>query len=101
MLSGGAGDDRLSGGGGNDRLWGGDGLDSFVFEKASGVDSVEDFQVGTDKLVIEDAGQTAAEILAGATESVGATLLYLADGRIISLTGIARGRLSTADITFT
>jgi Ca2+-binding RTX toxin-like protein len=101
VLSGGAGDDRLSGGVGNDSLWGGDGLDSFVFEKSSGIDAVEDFQIGSDKIVVADGTQTAAEILANAIDGYGGTILYLADGRIITLTGIARDRLSASDISVT
>ena len=53
-LYGGNGDDTLSGGAGNDVLTGGSGADSFVFEKTTqnGLDTITDFQVGTDRLVI-------------------------------------------------
>lgn len=54
-LSGGAGDDRLTGGAGNDRLTGGDGVDSFVFTRRQGIDTVTDFTRGIDRLVLDDA----------------------------------------------
>jgi Ca2+-binding RTX toxin-like protein len=97
VLSGGAGDDWLSGGVGNDSLWGGDGLDSFVFEAGSGTDTIEDFQVGTDKIVVEDGTQTVAQILGATVDSVGAAILYLADGRIVVLMGVTTDRLSATD----
>jgi Ca2+-binding RTX toxin-like protein len=52
-LYGGDGNDILRGGAGNDILTGGAGADQFVFEtaKQNGVDTITDFQVGTDKLV--------------------------------------------------
>lgn len=52
LLSGGGGDDRLAGGTGNDSLTGGTGADVFLFSQADvgGVDTINDFQTGADKL---------------------------------------------------
>ena len=54
-LSGGAGDDTLVGGTGNDVLTGGAGADRFVFDSTLGVsnvDTIKDFLIGTDKIVL-------------------------------------------------
>lgn len=56
-LSGGAGNDILTGNDGNDKLIGGAGSDSFQFLKLnSGVDTIDDFETGIDKIVIDSAG---------------------------------------------
>lgn len=49
-LAGGAGDDWLYGGGGQDTLVGGAGADVFELRPGSGIDLVEDFQLGVDRL---------------------------------------------------
>jgi Ca2+-binding RTX toxin-like protein len=63
-MSGGAGDDTLLGGAGNDRLAGGlgadileggSGSDQFVFERASGTDTVVDFARKQDKIIVAGA----------------------------------------------
>lgn len=56
ILNGGAGDDLLSGGAGNDTLIGGAGSDKFMFSTALGrnnVDTIRDFVVGTDKILLD------------------------------------------------
>lgn len=50
-LKGGSGKDRLDGGTGNDKLFGGSGADTFVFNKKSGKDTIEDFG-GNDVIAI-------------------------------------------------
>ena len=59
ILSGGAGHDVLIGGGGNDTLTGGAGADYFVFNvkpnAGSNIDTVTDFQHGTDELQLSKA----------------------------------------------
>jgi len=54
FLDGGANDDELSGGEGNDTLTGGTGADTFKFTQAyGGTDTVTDFEVGVDSIVID------------------------------------------------
>ena len=49
---GGAGDDRIWGGDGDDKLWGGAGNDTFIFNKDSGSDTINDFYLNNDKISI-------------------------------------------------
>lgn len=56
-LSGGEGADTLYGGLGNDSLSGGEGADVFVFDSklgATNVDTIDDFEVGVDKLKLDE-----------------------------------------------
>jgi Ca2+-binding RTX toxin-like protein len=56
-LHGGSGNDRLHGGSGNDRLVGGFGDDEFAFySKNEGIDRIEDFTVGSDKIKVDGNG---------------------------------------------
>lgn len=52
-LSGGGGDDTLNGGAGNDLLNGGAGADTFVFAIGGGTDTIQSYQQGLDRLVID------------------------------------------------
>ncbi|GGF62270.1 hypothetical protein GCM10011402_12880 [Paracoccus acridae] len=54
-MAGGDGNDTLTGGAGNDLLNGGAGIDSFVFVKGGGTDTIQDFQQGLDRLLIAKA----------------------------------------------
>jgi len=68
-LSGGGGDDTLSGGDGRDVLKGGPGADRFVFNEGEiGADTVKDFEVGSDLLVIEGYAASFADIEIRTTE---------------------------------
>lgn len=55
-LSGGAGDDLLDGQGGDDLLLGGEGADIFSFAPGDGNDIVGDFELGIDKIRLNDFG---------------------------------------------
>ena len=52
-LNGGSGNDLLVGGTGNDILTGGPGADVFVFAKGSGMDTVNDFAPGQDRISLD------------------------------------------------
>ncbi|WP_233253436.1 CAP domain-containing protein [Paracoccus binzhouensis] len=54
-LLGGDGSDTLHGGYGNDLLNGGAGADAFVFQDGHGADTINGYQRGIDRLLIEDA----------------------------------------------
>jgi Ca2+-binding RTX toxin-like protein len=58
-LVGASGDDILDGGDGSDVLTGGAGADVFVFDGASGTDTLTDFESGLDRLAFEAAEYTA------------------------------------------
>jgi Ca2+-binding RTX toxin-like protein len=56
ILNGGTGIDRIFGGEGNDTLTGGAGADRFVYSQMinNGADTITDFLVGTDKIILAD-----------------------------------------------
>jgi Ca2+-binding RTX toxin-like protein len=59
----GAGDDTIEGGTGNDEMSGGDGADRFVFNPdrdGEGYDTILDFKLGTDKIVLSVANVLAS-----------------------------------------
>lgn len=62
-LRGSAGNDTLDGGWGGDLLVGGAGVDTFVFRENYGADKIFDYQVGVDRLMIDDdlLGRSVAE----------------------------------------
>ena len=67
-LNGLAGNDNIAGGAGNDILNGGAGIDRFLFNTAlpgAGVDTINDFVVGTDKIVLDKTVFAALETGAG------------------------------------
>nr|WP_301293475.1 calcium-binding protein [Pseudomonas sp. GGS8] len=88
VLSGGAGVDTLIGGKGSDTLTGGADTDYFVIDKAAGdVDTVTDFVIGTDRIVLsgfDDEVYTAATI----TQQGADTRLSLADGQVLLLKNV-------------
>jgi len=47
-------DDKLCGWAEDDDLWGGDGDDEFFYGEGMGVDTIKDFKVGDDELVLDD-----------------------------------------------
>jgi Ca2+-binding RTX toxin-like protein len=52
-LYGGAGSDTLTGGTGDDFLKGGSGSDAFVFENLTSIDTIDDFTIGEDIILLE------------------------------------------------
>lgn len=54
MLDGGVARDTLDGGRGNDILTGGNGSDEFIFSDGYGQDTITDFELGADKIVLDD-----------------------------------------------
>jgi Ca2+-binding RTX toxin-like protein len=88
-LDGGAGRDRLIGGKGNDALTGGGQRDTFVFEAGGGRDSIQDFQDGTDRILLRGYGfADAAEALAFASETAAGVTFAFADGAVLRVLGM-------------
>ena len=79
------GNDVLTGAGGNDVLTGGFGNDQFIFNTAlpaSGIDTINDFVVGSEKIVLDKTFFPALETVAG-------NLLLATDFRVIALPDFA------------
>ncbi|MGF1639954.1 MAG: Calx-beta domain-containing protein [Rhodospirillales bacterium] len=84
QLRGGGGNDVLDGGTGDDTLFGGDGNDVFVLRAGDGINRVQDFVRGDDRLGLDD-GLTFADLTlirlgGGVTE-----ITLTADGALIAL----------------
>ncbi|MEG4816752.1 Calx-beta domain-containing protein, partial [Microcoleus sp. K5-D4] len=96
ILYGGKGDDLLTGGLGIDSLIGGMGVDKFLLSTNSGTDTITDFEVGKDLLVLGN-GLSFSQ-LAIAQDS-GATLIRLAQtGEILaSLSGVSASNISAVN----
>lgn len=73
QLNGGDGNDVLTGGAGNDVLIGGAGNDVFVFDRDSGVDTIRDFEVGTDTVMLDLGG---GDVMTWSLKGSVATLNY-------------------------
>jgi Ca2+-binding RTX toxin-like protein len=87
-LAGGAGNDTLVGGAGNDVLTGGDGADWFVFDtapSATNFDTITDFVLGTDQIVLSAKifgrfADSSASTAAYLEFNISSKLLYYVDG---------------------
>ncbi|MEG5241828.1 FG-GAP-like repeat-containing protein [Microcoleus sp. A6-D4] len=96
LLNGGDGDDFLSGEMGDDSLIGGIGSDRFLLSANSGIDTIADFEDGTDLLTLAS-GITFAQL--AIAQNGGATLIRLAaTGEILaSLNGVSSSLISAVD----
>jgi Ca2+-binding RTX toxin-like protein len=97
-LDGGTGNDRLEGERGDDRLTGGTGADLFLFGKSGGSDVVTDYQVGVDKLVLQD-GIGVKSATSGDVNHDGIadlTIAFSNDGGHVTLLGVSQ----LSDVTF-
>ncbi|MEG3839354.1 S8 family serine peptidase, partial [Microcoleus sp. herbarium14] len=96
VLFGGRGDDLLNGGLGNDSLTGGDGNDKFLISTNSGIDTITDFELGKDLLLLGN-GLTFSQL--SIAQNSGATLIRLsATGEILaSLNGVTASAINAAN----
>ncbi|MEG5160494.1 FG-GAP-like repeat-containing protein [Microcoleus sp. AT3-A2] len=96
ILYGGKGDDLLAGGLGSDTLVGGRGLDKFLLSTNSGTDTITDFEVGQDLLVLGN-GLSFSQL--AIVQDSDATLIRFAQtGEILaSLAGVSANSISAAN----
>ncbi|WP_432449386.1 calcium-binding protein [Aliiroseovarius marinus] len=89
QLFGDGGDDVLVGGAGDDVLTGGGGADVFVFSPDTSVDQIEDFEIGTDKILLSNGSGLVS------LQQDGADTLVLLDGASFArLIGVDAAQLS-------
>ena len=99
IIRGWKGNDTLKGGAGNDELRGGMGKDTFVYDsKEFGQDTIEDFQIGKDKLKFEGAGLSLADLEiteepGDTTDAVDTVIEVRETGSTITLKNIAKSDL--------
>ena len=102
-LDGWGGDDTLRGGGGADTLSGGTGNDTFLFAPGDGWDLVADFGAGgaADRIDLSTYPHVASfeQVLAHAVQSGPDTILKLSDEDQVTLSGVTKSALTSADFT--
>ncbi|KQU98707.1 hypothetical protein ASD12_20145 [Mesorhizobium sp. Root102] len=81
IMTGGSANDTICGGGGNDILIGGTGVDQFRLATNTGMDTIKDFVVGTDKIGLLDTGSTGSGSVnfANTTGTSGGNALNVSD----------------------
>lgn len=102
-VDGGAGGDTLWGGAGDDSFTGGSGGDLFILASGYGNDTITDFSVGEDRLMLantETNFSDVAAVQAAATGQGNDLLIDLGGGDSLLLIGIAVGDLAAIDFVF-
>ena len=103
VAHGASGDDTLAGGAGADTLTGGSGNDAFVFAPGTGADVITDFTAGgtNDSINLSAYSHIGSfeEVLAHAVQSGPDTIVKLGEEDQVTLSGVSRGALTTADVT--
>ena len=95
----GAGNDTLDGGAGTDILWGQEGADTFRISKATGIDIIADFQLGTDKLDLSAWGLTSLAQVQAKMRQVGSDLaIDLDPDNIVIVVGITGSQFAQTDL---
>ncbi|MEM9046503.1 MAG: hypothetical protein AAGC81_17610 [Pseudomonadota bacterium] len=100
FLHGGRGDDLLAGGDGDDTLLGERGEDVFLIQIESGHDIIEDFELGTDWLVLDQLAPSAvmAALSSAVSTGEGGTVLSISANSSIELVGVSIDDLDAVDI---
>ncbi|WP_425040523.1 hypothetical protein [Primorskyibacter sp. S187A] len=116
FVDGGAGDDTLSGGTGDDIIFGGDGddriamngsdlaiggagADTFIFAANSGMGFVEDYEVGVDRLDLNNLSfETFSDVQDAAVTVDNDMLLYVDGGGTYFLAGVTAESLTADDV---
>ncbi|MBP2298889.1 cellulase family glycosylhydrolase [Azospirillum picis] len=104
QLDGGNGNDTLRSGAGDDFLIGGAGTDRFVLRPGDGYDYAADFQAGSGGDVLDLYGYAGATdyatVMAKAVQSGGDTIIDFGDGTGITLAGVQKAALTSANFQF-
>ncbi|WP_371260829.1 calcium-binding protein, partial [Myxosarcina sp. GI1] len=98
LLDGGSGSDRLDGGKGNDGLFGGIGADEFVLRKGAGTDTIFDFQIGIDSLILAE-GLDLNKLTIGTNENGMKISLSETKEVLANLIGVDASNLTMSDFT--
>ncbi|MFZ1416317.1 MAG: hypothetical protein WAS73_17315 [Defluviicoccus sp.] len=98
-LDAGAGDDRLSGDQGNDRLTGGPGKDQFVVARGGGTDTITDFNIADDRIVVGNDLKNARNLVDLAIRQDGANTIVDFKGAMLILENFD-GKLTADDFLF-
>ncbi|MEZ2229187.1 MAG: S8 family serine peptidase [Microcoleus sp.] len=96
ILLGGKGDDLLTGGLGSDTLTGGAGNDKFLLSTNSGIDTIDDFEVGKDLLVL-GSGLSFSQL--AIVQNSGATFIRIAQTgeTLAALSGVSASSISAVN----
>lgn len=97
LIRGGAGNDRIAGRKDNDFLLGDAGADRFLFNRGDGNDTIGDFEVNIDKIVLGRGAESLADVTI--TNVDGEARIAFADVTI-RLEGVAAGQLDADDFIF-
>ena len=101
VLNGMAGDDFIVGGHGTDTLTGGIGTDRFQFRLGDGLDSITDFEAGTDTIDLHGYGiMSFADLIAHMAQDGDDVVITLDAENSITLDHVTLGNLSAADFLF-
>lgn len=89
-IEGGAGNDTIDGGLGNDILSGDGGADTFVYKTGYGKDTIEDFEIGTDKIKLTAGPKfdTLKEVAANAKQSGKDVVIKLDANNTLTIKGM-------------
>ena len=98
LLDGGNGNDRIVGEGGADTLTGGLGADTFAFSKASGRDTITDFDTVLDRILLENGIDVTMSSVSDVNRDGRADLtLTFSTGNSVALLGVGDINLVTID----
>lgn len=96
-LVGGRGDDLLDGGLGNDILTGDQGSDTFALAAGNGVDTITDFNDGSDRIRLSGLTFEQLAIAQATGNNLNDTFISFNNERLASLSGVQFGNITSAD----
>jgi len=97
-MIGGSGNDAFYGGAGNDTMTGNAGSDNYVIETGSGSDTITDFTVGADRILMRVSGLTQFSQLT--VVQSGADTLVSFSGQSVRLQNVTAGTITAASFQF-